>query len=106
MLSGGERQRIAIARALYRNPEILVLDEATSNLDSHSEQYVQQTIEWCKQQGKTIIIIAHRLSTIRNCHQIIVLANGKLAEQGNHETLLANNNIYKKIWTDYSETIK
>ena len=68
-LSGGQRQRIAIARALYRNPEILVLDEATSSLDPSSEQQVQQTLQWFQQQGKAIIIIAHRLSTIRRCDQ-------------------------------------
>ncbi|TDO25427.1 peptidase domain-containing ABC transporter [Sediminibacterium goheungense] len=101
-LSGGQKQRIAIARALYRDPEILLMDEATSNLDPHSEQDVQQTLEWYKQQEKTIIIIAHRLSTIRNSDHIIVLENGELAEQGTHATLLNNNGVYKKLWEYYA----
>lgn len=99
-LSGGQKQRIAIARALYRNPEILLMDEATSSLDPHSEQQVQQTLEWYKQQGKTIIIIAHRLSTIRHCDHIISLEKGQLAEQGTHETLLENNGVYKRLWEE------
>jgi len=98
-LSGGQRQRLAIARALYRNPEILILDEATANLDSASEKKVQQTVEWFKHQGKTIIIIAHRLSTIRNCDAIIVLKEGKLFEQGNHESLINNKeSYYNSMW--------
>ncbi len=99
-LSGGQKQRIAIARALYRNPEILLMDEATSSLDPHSEQQVQQTLEWYKQQGKTIIIIAHRLSTIRYCDQIIVLEKSQLVEQGTHETLLENNGVYTRLWEE------
>jgi len=97
-LSGGQRQRIAIARALYRNPEILVLDEATSSLDPHSEQQVQTTLQWFQQQGKTIIIIAHRLSTIRHCDTILVLQKGKLVEAGYHEALLLNKGPYSELW--------
>lgn len=97
-LSGGQRQRLAIARALYRNPEILILDEATSSLDPASEQKVQQTLAWFRQQGKTIIIIAHRLSTIRNADTIIVLKDGKVLEQGTHEQLLQSKNLYNKYW--------
>ncbi len=97
-LSGGQRQRVAIARALYRNPEILILDEATSSLDPASEQKVQDTLNWFKQQGKTIIIIAHRLSTIKNCDTILVLHNGKLMEEGNHESLIHANGYYAKLW--------
>ncbi len=105
-LSGGQRQRIAIARALYRNPEILILDEATSHLDPASEQKVQTTLNWFKQQGKTIIIIAHRLSTIKNCDTILVLHNGKLVEEGNHQTLLNNNeSYYAKLWSYNSSTL-
>ena len=96
--SGGERQRLAIARALYRNPEILILDEATSNLDPASEQKVQQSLAWFRQQGKTIIIIAHRLSTIKNCDIILVLQNGILVESGTHEALLAAKNVYTRLW--------
>jgi ATP-binding cassette subfamily B protein len=98
-LSGGQRQRIAIARALYRNPEILILDEATSNLDQLSESKVQETLDWFKSQGKTIILIAHRLNTIKNCDEILVLKDGKLVEQGTHATLSNNfESYYFKFW--------
>jgi ABC-type bacteriocin transporter len=97
-LSAGERQRLAIARALYRNPEILILDEATSNLDPENEQKVQETLAWYKGTGKTIITIAHRLSTIKNCDFIIAIKNGKVAEQGTHNELLATNGYYSKLW--------
>jgi len=101
-LSGGQRQRIAIARALYRNPEILILDEATASLDPASEQKVQETIKWLKQQGKTIIIIAHRLSTIKNCDEILVLKNGQLVEQGNHDNLLGIKGNYFSLWQHHA----
>ena len=97
-LSGGQRQRVAIARALYRNPEILILDEATSSLDPVSEQKVQTTLNWFKQQGKTVIIIAHRLSTIKSCDTILVLHNGKLVEEGNHADLISTDGYYAKLW--------
>jgi len=97
-LSGGQRQKIAIARALYRNPEILILDEATSNLDQLSESKVQTTLEWFKAQGKTIIIIAHRLSTIKNVDTILVLKEGKLVEEGKHEHLLDTKGVYYQMW--------
>ncbi|WDF54875.1 peptidase domain-containing ABC transporter [Mucilaginibacter sp. KACC 22063] len=100
--SGGQKQRIAIARALYRNPEILILDEATSSLDPVSEQKVQATLTWFKQLGKTIIIIAHRLSTIKNCDEILVLSDGKLVEQGTHESLLKLEGAYTKLWRYHS----
>lgn len=97
-LSGGQRQRIAIARALYRKPEILILDEATSSLDNASEQYVQRTIDLLIQQQKTIIIIAHRLSTIKKAEQIMVLEKGQVIEVGNHDELLQRNGHYSNLW--------
>lgn len=103
--SGGQKQRIAIARALYRNPDILILDEATSSLDPSSEQKVQNALEWFKQQAKTIIIIAHRLTTIKNCDQILVLNKGQLVEQGSHHHLLNANGHYAKLWGYHSAII-
>lgn len=96
-LSGGERQRIAIARALARDPEILVFDEATSALDSESEKIVQGAINEALQ-DRTAIIVAHRLATITNCDIIYVFEDGKLAESGNHLELLKANGVYKKLY--------
>ncbi|MDR2144837.1 MAG: peptidase domain-containing ABC transporter [Tannerella sp.] len=99
-LSGGERQRIAIARALYKDPEILIFDEATSSLDSISEKFVKQTLAALSRQGKTIIIIAHRLSTVKDADEIIVLEAGKVVETGTHDQLLAGNGTYQKLWRE------
>ena len=98
MLSGGQKQRIAIARALYKNPEILLLDEATSSLDTHSENIVKAVIDDFCRQSKTVIVIAHRLSTIANADKILVMGEGKIIEQGNHKELIAMNSVYKSMW--------
>ncbi|NCT10540.1 MAG: peptidase domain-containing ABC transporter [Flavobacteriia bacterium] len=97
-LSGGQKQRIAIARALYKQPEVLVLDEATSSLDSKSENYIQKAITDLRQKNKTIIVIAHRLSTVVHADEIVVLQNGVVLEQGNHKELYAMKNNYFDLW--------
>ncbi|WP_229215899.1 peptidase domain-containing ABC transporter [Dyadobacter frigoris] len=97
-LSGGQRQRLAILRALYREPEIIIFDEATSSLDTISEQYVQDTIRSLCALGRTVVLIAHRLSTIRDADEIIVVHKGKVIEQGTHEELLLQNGQYQVLW--------
>ncbi|QOG02997.1 peptidase domain-containing ABC transporter [Flavobacterium sp. MDT1-60] len=99
MLSGGQKQRIAIARALYKNPEILLMDEATSSLDTSSEKIVKEVIDNFKEGGKTIIVIAHRLSTIANADTILVMKNGTIVESGNHITLLEQKSEYYNLWS-------
>jgi ATP-binding cassette subfamily B protein len=98
-LSGGQKQRIAIARALYKEPEILVFDEATSSLDSTSENYIQRTIQNLREKQKTIIIIAHRLSTVVNADCIVVLEKGKVIEQGSHNDLYKKQEHYYNLWS-------
>ena len=98
-LSGGQKQRIAIARALYRNPEILILDEATSSLDSLSESFVKNTIEYLRNTGKTTIVIAHRLSTISNADKVIVLDKGKVVQEGDFKALINTEGPLRRMWT-------
>lgn len=97
-LSGGEKQRIAIARALYNNPEILIFDEATSSLDSFSETLVKKTINLLRQSGKTIIVITHKLSTITEADEIIYIENGQVREFGTHNSLMHLKGYYYKLW--------
>ncbi|ADV48331.1 ABC transporter ATP-binding protein [Cellulophaga sp. E16_2] len=97
-LSGGQRQRIAIARAVLANPKILILDEATSNLDTESEALIQKSLATLTE-GRTTFVIAHRLSTIRKANQILVIENGRIAEQGTHDDLIAKEGRYYNLFT-------
>lgn len=97
-MSGGERQRVAIARAILKNAPILVLDEATSSLDSESEAYIQDALTTLMQ-GKTVVVIAHRLSTIMKMDRIVVMQEGAIVAQGTHLELLQEEGLYKKLWS-------
>jgi ABC-type multidrug transport system fused ATPase/permease subunit len=96
-LSGGQRQRIAIARALYIDPEVLILDEATSSLDSASEEYVKSAVDFLRANGKTVIVIAHRLSTVSIADRIIVLEKGAVVQEGTHRELVRIEGHYKDM---------
>ena len=96
-LSGGQRQRIAIARAILKNPRILILDEATSALDNESEFLVQEALERLMQ-SRTTFVIAHRLSTVRNATRIAVLEHGKISALGSHDELLLQGGLYKDLY--------
>jgi len=96
-LSGGQRQRLAIARAVMKNPPILILDEATSALDTESERFVQEALDTLLV-DRTVLVIAHRLSTVTNADKIIVMDNGELVEMGTHEELIQKNGLYNNLY--------
>jgi ATP-binding cassette subfamily B protein len=96
-MSGGEKQRLAIARVLLKQPAIVILDEATSHLDSESEQAIQRALD-AALEGRTAIVIAHRLSTVVNADRILVLDDGVIVEQGTHDTLLAAGGLYADLY--------
>jgi ATP-binding cassette, subfamily B, bacterial len=105
-LSGGERQRLSIARVILKNPGFIILDEATSSLDSISENQIQNAIEPLLK-GKTSIVIAHRLSTIMACDEILVISEGRLVERGSHAGLLALNGVYRELYeTQFRRALK
>ena len=99
LISGGERQRIALARVFLKNPKILILDEATSSLDSQSEQYVKQAIEKLFE-NRTVIIISHRLSTISNADNIVLIEDGRVVDIGTHANLYEKNNLYRNLYNE------
>jgi ATP-binding cassette subfamily B protein len=96
-LSGGQRQRIALARALLKNPPILVLDEATSSVDNETERAINVALEVVRKE-RTVLIVAHRLSTIRHADRIVVISEGQLVEEGHHDDLLEKNGVYASLW--------
>ena len=97
-LSGGERQRIAIARAMLKNADIIILDEATAYTDPENEALIQRSVASLVK-GKTLIVIAHRLSTVKNADRLYVISDGNIEEQGTHDELLAKNGLYSSMWT-------
>ncbi|MBN1212532.1 MAG: ATP-binding cassette domain-containing protein, partial [candidate division Zixibacteria bacterium] len=98
MLSGGQRQRIAIARALLKDPQILIFDEATSALDTEAEIQVQEAIDRLMK-NRTTLVIAHRLSTIKNANRILVLDRGRITESGSHDQLMQNGGLYRRLYS-------
>ena len=104
-LSGGEQQRVALARAILKNAPIVVLDEATAFADPENEAMIQKAFA-ALTQGHTVIMIAHRLSTVVNADQIIVLNEGRVAEQGTHADLVGRNGLYARMWKDYNQAVQ
>ena len=104
-LSGGEMQRISLARAILKNSKIIILDEATAFSDPENEYLIQKAFQNLSK-NKTVIMIAHRLSTIKNADKILVVNDGKIVEEGTHDSLLEEKGIYTKMWNDYQKSIK
>jgi ATP-binding cassette subfamily B protein len=104
-LSGGEKQRVAIARVILNDPKVLILDEATSHLDSESEALIQEAME-VVMKGRTSLVIAHRLSTIVDADRILVMDEGQLVEQGRHEELLAEGGLYARLYETQFKTAR
>jgi ATP-binding cassette subfamily B protein len=103
-LSGGEKQRVAIARTILKNPRILILDEATSALDTKNEQEIQSALKGVSA-GRTTLVIAHRLSTVVEADEIIVLQDGRIAERGDHPSLIAKGGLYAGMWQRQAEAV-
>jgi ATP-binding cassette subfamily B protein len=97
-LSGGQRQRIALARALYRDPQILLLDEPTSALDAVAERHVHRALDWLRGRGRTVLVVAHRLSTVRRADRLVVLERGRVVEEGTHDELVRARGHYWRLW--------
>ena len=104
-LSGGEMQRISLARAILKNSKIIILDEATAFSDPENEYLIQKAFQNLSK-NKTVIMIAHRLSTVKNADKILVVNDGKIVEEGTHDSLLKEDGIYTKMWNDYQKSIK
>lgn len=104
-LSGGEMQRISLARAILKNSKIIILDEATAFSDPENEYLIQKAFTNLSK-NKTVIMIAHRLSTVKNADKILVVSDGKIVEEGTHDSLLKEDGIYTKMWNDYQKSVK
>lgn len=104
-LSGGQKQRLAIARALFSNPRILILDEATSALDYESEEILQRNMPAIRD-GRTVLIIAHRLSAVKYAHAIVAMDKGRIVEGGTHDDLLKKNGLYAKLWSLQTQAVQ